>query len=294
MYLNFESLFYYIPAKFRRTIQHFLEGLEMTTTVNLGLIDYNNDPRILGLSRENPQIIYRIEDKNPHFFDTFLGQNWDVVDLTTMDSYRVILTLELKVTSGSDLCLTAHGVLCNEKPSLKNIEYREQYLIKAAEKSIMTIPEENQDNSKEDDTNRNSLLWDSFNGNIRQERLSTPIAEENSEEEAENLKKMEASTITIQASMNETTEAIEVKDVDVKPNLNTSTFSEASGSSRPQSRFSSISHSTAASKTRIQGFFQKVPGATATINENAIQCPYPSDWQFSTVPEVITNDDEVD
>ena len=103
------------------------------------------------------------------------------MNLPTMDSFRIILTLELKITSGSDLCLTAHGILCNEKPILEE-DYRSQYLKFAAEKSVMVLPEgrstfEITNNSKENDTTNkaSSLFWDSFNIKNEDNRLSTPI-----------------------------------------------------------------------------------------------------------------------
>ena len=48
-----------VAAKIRRYIKHFLEGLDLTTTVNLGLLDWDHDPSILGLSENQPRIVYR-------------------------------------------------------------------------------------------------------------------------------------------------------------------------------------------------------------------------------------------
>lgn len=66
-----------------------------------------------------------------------------------------------------------------------------------------------------------------------------------------------------------------------------------SGSSRPLSRFS---HSTMASSratgTRLQGFFQKEIRNSTT--DDVPKCPFPNEWQFGTVPEVITNDEDID
>ena len=143
-------------SRIRKYIHHFLEGLELTTSINLGknknhmhqlyvalllilfdviymmlitgLVDWDHEPNILGLSEKYPRIIYRIEDKDTHvFLDSFLGPLWDILDLPTMDSFRIILTLELKITSGSDLCLTAHSIMCDERPILEE-DYRSQYL----------------------------------------------------------------------------------------------------------------------------------------------------------------------
>ena len=66
-----------------------------------------------------------------------------------------------------------------------------------------------------------------------------------------------------------------------------------SGSSRPLSRFS---HSTVASSRatggpRLQGFLQK---EIRSSTDDIPKCPFPNEWQFGTVPEVITNDDDID
>ena len=53
-----------VAAKIRRYIKHFLEGLDLTTTVNLGLLDWDHDPSILGLSENQPRIVYRYKHTN--------------------------------------------------------------------------------------------------------------------------------------------------------------------------------------------------------------------------------------
>ena len=67
-------------------------------------------------------------------------------------------------------------------------------------------------------------------------------------------------------------------------------------SSRTHSR---ISQSTASTRHRLQGLFQtgplmNNPNMRKTSDPVQQQCPFPTEWQFGSIPEVITNDEDVD
>ena len=170
-----------------------------------------------------------------------------------------------------------------------------------------------------------SLIWDSFNLLQKESnRLSTPIIEETFDEENDNIIKTDKPDVgdvsTIQNTSfenmmeeREKTFPSEIHNakhetshgddnnqnqspaIDSATGLaNTSVILSESGSSRAQSRYSTLSHSTAASRPRLQGFFQKGALVANNSDNSAMQCPYPSDWQYGTVPEVITNSEEID
>ena len=295
-----------LAARIRRSVKHFLQGLEMIGTINLGLLDWDHDPMILGLSSTCSKFIYRIEDCNANLggantIDDFLGSHWDMLDLsaTMVESFRIILTLEIYINENADICISVHAALCQQKPELggDNGCYRSQYLKQSTENSnsiqchSMSLP-----NSPDQEANKTSLLWDSFSMRKEPHRLSTPLLEDSpdDDEEAQGETLMED-----KENPNTTTASEELKsdvfDEELKFQMPANNASMLSGSesSRAQSRFSGISHSTGASRLpRLQGFFQR--GQVLAKTEEVVQCPFPNDWQFGTVPEVIANDEEVD
>ena len=84
--------------------------------------------------------------------------------------------------------------------------------------------------------------------------------------------------------------------VEIKPPM-----SESGNSSCRTDTRSFASQSTASTRPRLQGLFQTGP----FINNQKLsknnddsqleqQCPFPNEWQFGTVPEVIANDEDID
>ena len=62
----------------------------MVGNFNLGLIDWEHDPRIL----KHSTLVYKIEDSQHdtgvNELDVLLGPKWDMVDMSvTMDSFRI-------------------------------------------------------------------------------------------------------------------------------------------------------------------------------------------------------------
>lgn len=281
-----------LAARVRHKVQHFLQGMEMIGSINIGLLDWDHDPMIFGFNSTCSKFTYRIEDCNANLginsIDDFLGSNWDVFDLSAaMESFRIILTLEIYVNDNSDICITAHAAMCQEKPDLSKHGYRSQYLRLSNENSnsirhsMSTLPMSPEQEAAD---NKTSLLWDSFSMRKEPYRLSTPMLGDSPDDtEAQGDTLMEE-----KENPNNTTTSSEEKVLRFKmPAHNAS----GSDSSRAQSRFSGISHSTGASRPRLQGFFQRGQNVKT---EEVQQCPFPNDWQFGTVPEVITNDEEVD
>lgn len=268
----------------RRAIQFFLLGHEMVGNLNLGLVDLDHDPLILNLSTKRPRLIYHIEESDDETFDKLLGSRWDMVDLTkTIDGYRIILTLEVEINSMGEICLTAHGATCNEIP--QGEEYRQQYL-RFSSSNIQSVNRDSENSATfsricDSEGNRDaSIQWESFNiANADTERSSTPVMPSSSEDQPTMLPRIleHVQVIVEPASSPEIKKGPNVSD---------------SGSSRAASRCYSIrSHSTATSaKPRLQGIFQ---GQITNINNNP-QCPFPDDWQYGTVPEVVTNDEDID
>ncbi len=298
----------------------------MIGNANLGPLDWEHDAVILGLSEHNTQLTYRIEEEPNQAIDKLLGPNWDFVNLQpSMDSYRLILTMEVGVTAMADLLVTAHAVTVSLKPEPGS--YREQYLqyksseTAAAGSHLLVRPEASGtispdllDQDHDDEANKTtSLLWDSFNPNRDPDRLSTPIIEERSvdvlerprdlskitessptNDNDEGFSHLEESTMLDEKKEDKLSPASAGGDISKTRITNGKVLSE-SGSSRPQSRssrISGVSGSTTASRLRLQGYFQKA----TSVNGGAVdaQCPFPNEWQFGTVPEVITNDDDVD
>lgn len=276
-----------LVSAMRRNIQFFLLGHEMVGNLNLGLVDLDLDPHILSLSSKRPRLIYHIEESDDETFDQLLGCRWDMVDLSkTIDGYRIILTLEIEINSMGEICLTAHGATCSETPSQEgDKEYRQQYL-RFSSSNIQSVNQAS-DNSAtfsrlcDSEGNRdNSIQWESFNVPNAAERSSTPVLQSSS---AEN------TTPTVSRILEKVQVIVDpASSPDIKKGPNISD----SGSSRAPSRcFSIRSHSTAASaKPRLQGIFQ---GQITNVNNNP-QCPFPDDWQYGTVPEVVTNDEDID
>ena len=223
---------------------------------------------------------------------------------------RLILTLDINLNSMGEICVTAHAAMCHEIAQSEN--YRCQYLRYSQNQydtGIATSSLKNDVTSSVELEVKNSLMWDSFNQNS--DRFSTPLVL-NTSEESKKLN-LPAENSIFEESGNTQPVELEVKNsllwdsfnqnsdrFSTPMVLNTSEESktlnlqaensifEESGSSRPLSRFSGRTHSTAASKPRLQGLFQ-----SATLN-NKPQCPFPNEWQFGTVPEVVTNNDELD
>ena len=72
------------------------------------------------------------------------------------------------------------------------------------------------------------------------------------------------------------------------------TMSEDGNSSLNHSQ---LSQSTTSTRPRLQGLFQTGPimNNQGGVKKNSdLQCPFPNEWQFGTVPEVIANDEDVD
>lgn len=84
--------------------------------------------------------------------------------------------------------------------------------------------------------------------------------------------------------------------VEIKPPM-----SESGNSSCRTDTRSFASQSTASTRPRLQGLFQTGPfinnqRLSKNNDDSQIeqQCPFPNEWQFGTVPEVITNDEDID
>ena len=123
-----------LVSKLRTTVNYFLTGLEMVGNYNLGLLDWSLDPKILQISSLRPKLVYRIEDaqfdedRTDQEVDRLLGTKWDIVDLApTMDSFRIILTLEIQTNCQGELILVVHAGTCHEVPEMDGC-YRSQYL----------------------------------------------------------------------------------------------------------------------------------------------------------------------
>ena len=71
------------------------------------------------------------------------------------------------------------------------------------------------------------------------------------------------------------------------------TMSEDGNSSLNHSQ---LSQSTTSTRPRLQGLFQTGPimNNQGVKKNSDLQCPFPNEWQFGTVPEVIANDEDVD
>ncbi len=276
-------------SKLRKSIRFFLCGLEMVSSFNIGLMDWDLDPQILNISAKKPKVIYRIEDDiEDNQLDRLLGPEWDLVDLSlTMDAYRLVLTLEIEINFNGEICVTVHAVTFQERPDLT--AYRSQYLAgkhcEADENSsIVATVDLNQSEVTENPLDQSkdikSLVWDSLQD---MPRASTPcrriIVEETQMD-------------TICYSPGVMSENSEEK---LKPgNTNRNSYrSESESSGRPLSRLSARTHSTTASRpaARLQGLFQKTSFKTNNVEP---QCPFPNEWQFGTVPEVVTNCEDID
>ena len=84
--------------------------------------------------------------------------------------------------------------------------------------------------------------------------------------------------------------------VEIKPPM-----SESGNSSCRTDTRSFASQSTASTRPRLQGLFQTGPfinnqrlSKNSDDSQIEQQCPFPNEWQFGTVPEVITNDEDID
>ena len=84
--------------------------------------------------------------------------------------------------------------------------------------------------------------------------------------------------------------------VEIKPPM-----SESGNSSCRTDTRSFASQSTASTRPRLQGLFQTGPfinnqRLSKNNDDSQIeqQCPFPNEWQFGTVPEVITNGEDID
>jgi hypothetical protein len=300
-----------LVSKIRTYIQNFLHGLEMIGSVNLGPLDWAHDPVVLGLTSMSPKIIYRIEDDSNTGLsvDQLLGPMWDMVDLKpTVEGYRIILTLEIIVSTLGDICVTTHAAMCSEGPDLDHRCYRQQYLKFTLEQSmehcsaraLSSVPlSPDQDH----DLNKTSLMWDSFSreGFL----LSTPLIHDhqNCVTNDETANTTTAAQVDQDHSIEDEKEfSEEQKDSFETPIIlktevaaNSRNNLSDSGSSRPQSRFSGVSHSTTTtSRLRLQGFFQKTSSIPGARQDEGPQCPFPNEWQYGTVPEVITNDEDID
>lgn len=291
-----------LVSKIRKTINYFLTGLDMVGNYNLGLFHWDYDPQILMISNQRPRLIYKIEDsqwednRDKAEVDTLLGPKWDIADLSaTLNSYRIVLTLEIRVNSNAELILVTHAGSCNEVPEMQGC-YRSQYLRYSTnqEQGATTnggSPQSTMETHNENDnvSLKSGLVWDSFNKGP--ERASTPLGQvpEDLEDSSTN---PEASTFLAPLPPQYSTAAANVSNV--SDSKLTSVFSE-SGSSRPHSRVSRGSTVASSNQPRLQGIFGKASIINPKQPQNQdTQCPFPNEWQYGSVPEVITNDEDVD
>jgi len=180
-------------SKLRRTIHYFLTGLAMVGNFNLGLIDWEHDPHIL----KHTILVYKIEDSQHdtevNELDVLLGPKWDMVDMSvTMDSFRIVLTMEIKININGELCVTGHAATCALVPDTNGCEYRAQYLkhsievlsemtnscrVGAVSQASGPKPEDDRYDGSLADQNKTSLLWDSFNAQKEPNMFSTPMVQ---------------------------------------------------------------------------------------------------------------------
>jgi len=313
-------------SKLRRTIHYFLTGLEMVGNFNLGLIDWEHDPHFIKRSI----LMYKIEDSKHdsevNEFDILLGPKWDMVDMSvTMDSFRIVLTMEIKINTNGELCVTGHAATCALVPDTNGCAYRAQYLRYSSEcHSEVSEPcnrvgalSQNSERKPEDGTesiaeNRTSLIWDSFNAQKEPDMFSTPMVQDDitassSEENSILSTRAQAYTTTDVSSVVTTDYSVvqaytttDVSSVTTDYSVVVKTMSESGNSSLNQSRVSQSTAGTASTRPRLQGLFQTGP----LVNNQRVkktsdpqlqqQCPFPNEWQFGTVPEVITNDEDID
>ena len=224
--------------KIRKTIRHFLKGHEVVRNFKIGLLDFDHDLKLLGMQHIS-KLSHRIEETSS-VIDEILAPKWDMANLENV-AFRIILNLDIKITSNFEINLIAQAGICHEEADMD--DYRQQFL-------------------------RNSL----------RKSASRELGIQN-EEVVENF----AST---GEALNQST--LTLLDTPTIPGDHAKHLSE-SGSSRPQSRISGRSHSTVASSRgpRLQGFLQN-------SNHNDPKCPFPNSLLYSTVPEVITNDEDID
>lgn len=221
--------------KIRKTIRYFLTGHEVVRNFKIGLLDFDHDLELLGMQHIS-KLSHRIEE-TCSVIDEILAPKWDIANLETV-AFRIILTLDIKITSNFEINLIVQAGICYEEPDKD--DYRQQFLRHSLRRS----------------TSRTLAVHEEVEKSASEEALNQ-------------------STITL-------------LDTPTVPPDHAKHLSE-SGSSRPQSRISGRSHSTVASSRgpRLQGFLQN-------SNHNEPKCPFPNSLLYSTVPEVITNDEDID
>ena len=223
--------------KLRKTVRQFLKSHDYSQTKNLkiGLIDFDHDMKLLSLfpspmQQQTSKLSHRIEETYS-VIDDLLGSRWDIEEQE--QGFRVVLTLDIKISSSFEINLIVQGGLCHDQADTD--DYRQQYFRK-----------------KVDFTKAEEVIVDeeAFSHSKAMSLLDTPNA---------------------------------------APLPHQDKHLSESGSSRPQSRVSGRTHSTIASSARgprLQGYLSS--------QYNEVKCPFPNTLQFGTVPEVITNDEDID